>query len=225
MQLSGNRGESSAKYALRIDRIGVVHRPGREHFPPVAHASFDFFAPRTIRFSIKSREQCLQRFFAIAFEIHFHGITNPQHPSININLHGASLPLFGQELRIGKARPDHQQRVAIAHHVPTRLRAQQADRARHIRQIVRQRRLAEQCFRDAGAKHVGGLDDFLRRADAPAPTSIATRLPALRTSAARSSSSSVGTIRGECNPCQNGSCHARAAAFRPHPFLARRWAR
>ena len=48
-------------------------------------------------------------------------------------------PSFGQELRVREARADHQQRVAVRHQVPARLRAEQADRAGDERQVVGQR--------------------------------------------------------------------------------------
>ena len=41
----------------------------------------------------------------------------------------ARLALLGQELRVREARADHQQRVAVLHQVPARLRPEQPDRA------------------------------------------------------------------------------------------------
>ena len=71
------------------------------------------------------------------------------------------LALLGQELRVREARADHQQRVAALHQVPARLRAEQADRAGDERQVVRQRRLAEQRLRDARAEQLRDLDHLV----------------------------------------------------------------
>ena len=73
-------------------------------------------------------------------------------------------PSFGQELGVGEARADHQQRVAVLHQVPARLGAEQADRAGDEGQVVGQRRLAEQRLGDAGAEQVGDLDHLVGRA-------------------------------------------------------------
>ena len=80
-----------------------------------------------------------------------------------IDLHAARLAFLRQEFRIGKARADHQQRVALRHQFVARLGAEQADRAGHPRQIVGQRGLAEQRLGGAGSEPIGDGDDFVGR--------------------------------------------------------------
>ena len=80
---------------------------------------------------------------------------------VDIDLDAARLAFLGQEFRVGKARADHQQRVAVDHQLVARLGAEQADRAGDPGQIVRQRRLAEQRLGDAGAEPVGDRDDLV----------------------------------------------------------------
>ena len=82
---------------------------------------------------------------------------------LDVDLHAARLAFLGQELRIGKARADHQQRVALRHQIPARLGAEQADRAGDPGQVVGQRGLAEQRLGDAGAELVGDRDDLVGR--------------------------------------------------------------
>lgn len=74
---------------------------------------------------------------------------------IDVDLHGPRLPELRQELRVGERRPDHQQRVALTHHLVRRSGTQQPDRARDIGQFVVQRIFTEQGFGDPGAEPVG----------------------------------------------------------------------
>jgi hypothetical protein len=64
-------------------------------------------------------------------------------------------PSSGRNLRVRKAGAHNQQRVAVVHEVPARLRAEQTDRARYIGQVVRQTSLAEQGLGDAAAEPLG----------------------------------------------------------------------
>src|SRR4030088_2043588 len=58
----------------------------------------------------------------------------------------------GQEFGPWKAGPDHQERVAALHKVPTRLGAEQPEGPGDERQIIRQDILAKQRLRDAGSE-------------------------------------------------------------------------
>ena len=73
-----------------------------------------------------------------------------------------ALAFLWQELRIGKARADHQQRVAVDHHLPAWLGAQQPDRSGDPRQIVWHRAFAQQSFRHAGAETFRHRDHLIR---------------------------------------------------------------
>ena len=83
-------------------------------------------------------------------------------------------PSSGRNSDIGETRSDHKERVALDHHLIARPRAEQTDRPRDERQIIRQCSLAEQRLGNTGAELVGGLDDLVSGVSAPAPTRIAT---------------------------------------------------
>ena len=125
------------KDALRIDRLGFVHRARLQNFPPFRHAVFDLLAPLPILFASKQRFEGAQCFRAVADQIHFRRIANAQHFGIDVDLHAASLTFLGQKFRIRKTRTDNEQRVALGHQVPARLRAEQTNRADAEREIVR----------------------------------------------------------------------------------------
>ena len=110
---------------------------------------------------VQQRQQRAQRLRRVADQVHLHRIAQAQHFRRDVDLHRARLALLGQEFRIGKARADHQQRVALGHQIVARLGAEQADRAGDPGQIVGQRRLAEQRLGDAGAEPVGDRDDLV----------------------------------------------------------------
>ena len=150
--------------ALRIDRIlARFMRALFERFPPVFGPAFDLLAPCAVLLLFEQRQQRAQGLGAIAHEIDFHRITQAQHVGLEVDLDAARRAFLRQEFRVGKARADHQQRVALGHHVVTRFGAEQADRARHPRQIVGQHGFAEQRLGDARTELFGDGDDFVGR--------------------------------------------------------------
>ena len=130
-------------------------------------------------------------------------------------------PSCGRNSGVGKARADHQQRVAVHHQVPARLGAEQADRPGDERQVVRDRGLAEQRLGDAGAEDLGDLDDLVGRARAR-PRRPASR-PARRRSAPRPRAEVVArrarcaAARSRCPewivPCARGGCSTASSSW------------
>ena len=116
-------------------------------------------------FGLEQRKQRLQRLLRVADEIDLHRIAQRQHVGGDVDLDAARLALLGQELRVGEARADHQERVAFGHQLVARLGAEEADRARHAGQVVGQRRLAEQRLRDAGAQRLRDGDHLVGRVE------------------------------------------------------------
>ena len=100
----------------------------------------------------------------IALEVDLVGVPHAQPARVDVDLHGPRAARLGQPLGVREARADHEQRVAAVHHVGARLRAQQADRAGHPRQVVGHRGAAVQRLGDAGAERVGDRDDLVERA-------------------------------------------------------------
>ena len=183
---------------LWVDRIGALERALLHQLPPLPDLMLDLLAPGTVVLSLQQRDQCPKSRLRVTDELDLHRVADPDHPPVNVDLHAASLPLLGQELRVGEARADHQERVAVHHQVPARLRAQQTDRSGHERKIVGQHRLAEQRFRDARAQELRSLEHLVRSVERARPTSIATRLPAFRCRGARLTS--AGTTIGGAYP-------------------------
>ena len=145
-------------------------------------------------------------------------------PRVEVDLHPARLAFLGQELGIREARAEHQEGVAFHHQVVARLGPEQADRAGDPRQVVGQRCLAEQRLGAAGAELVGDRDDLVARALAPAPTSIATFLPLLSTSAARCRSRPSARLWAATSRRPRTPRRA-CAAVRRNPSPAGRWGR
>ncbi len=150
-------------HALRIDRLGRLHGAGFEHLPPLGDVLLDAFAPFAVGLLLEHRQQSAQGFGGIADQIDFHRIAQRQHVGCDIDLHAARLALLRQELRIGEAGADHQQRVAFGHQLVARLGAEHADRAGDPGQVVGQHRLAQQRLGHAGAEPVGDRDHFVGR--------------------------------------------------------------
>ena len=144
----------------------------------------------------RQRDQRPQRLLRVTDEVDLHRVADARHAAVDVDLDAARLTLFGQELRVGKARADHEQRVAVRSSAPSSASCRAGRSSRSRTGSRRARRLAEQRLGDAGAEQLRDLDHLVRRASAPAPTSIATRSPAFRTSAARAQSASAGTTRG-----------------------------
>jgi hypothetical protein len=150
--------------ALRVDgrRFGV-HRLLFQQLPAFRDVADDALLPGAILFALQQRNQGLQRRPAVPHQAAFHGVAQADHLRVDVDLHPARLALFGQEFRVGKAGANHQQRVALVHHVEARPGADHADRAGHERYVVRHRHLAQQRLGDTGAQQLGHLDQFLRR--------------------------------------------------------------
>ena len=68
--------------------------------------------------------------------VHLHRIADADHAAIDIDLNAPRLAFLREKFGIGKARSDHQKRIAFHHHVVAGFGAQQADRARDIWQVV-----------------------------------------------------------------------------------------
>ncbi|MHC2621452.1 hypothetical protein ACVIW2_003484 [Bradyrhizobium huanghuaihaiense] len=115
-----------------------------QRLPPSGDVVLDTLAPGTIGLRRESRQKRAKRLGSIADEADFHRKADRHHGSVDVDLHAAAAAFFRQEFGIGKGGADHQQRVAVRHHVVAGLGTEQADRARDPRQIVGQRGLAEQ---------------------------------------------------------------------------------
>ena len=103
------------------------------------------------------RDQRAQRGGGVADEVDLVRVAHPDALAVDVDLHRAGLVELGQELGVGEARPDGQQRVAVPHHLVAGPGAQQADRAGDVGQLVGQHVLAQQRLGHAGAEQVGDL--------------------------------------------------------------------
>ena len=210
---SGSRCESSQNTSCGL--IGSALSWARSSISRHHAATFDSICSRQARSSLrcKQRDQRAQRLRRIADEVDLHRVADPEHAAVDVDLHAARLALLRQELRVGEARADHQQRVAVLHQVPARLRAEQADRARSP---TAARPAAPPCRAapsptPAPSSSATSRDLGAPRRSAPAPTRIATRSPALRISAARARSVVVrhDARRGVAEPRVDGAVRGR----------------
>ncbi len=193
---SGRRFESSWKISCGLTGSAGSCARSLDHLPPLADVLFDLLPPAAVVLALQQRQQRFEGQRAVADEVDLHRVADAEHPAVEVDLHAARLALLRQELRVGEAGADHQQRVAVLHQSQLGRVPEQPDRAGDERQVVGHGCLAEQRLGDAGAEHVGDLDHLSVACSAPAPTSIATRSPALSTSAARRSCSSAGVTCG-----------------------------
>src|SRR5581483_139381 len=130
------------EHALGIDRLRAGHGALLDELPPLGDFLFDLLAPAAVGLALQHRDERAQRLPAVADEIDFHRIADRQHAAVDVDLHAARFPFLRQKPRIGKARADHQQRVAFVHQRPARLRAEKSDGTGDERQRVRQRGFA-----------------------------------------------------------------------------------
>ena len=113
-------------------------------------------APPMIRFWVQyRRDQRAQRGGGVADQVDLVGVAHPDHRRVEVDLHGLRLVERRHELGVRKAGPDGEQRVAAHHHLVAGAGAEQADRARHPRQLVAEHVLAQQRLRYSGAQEVG----------------------------------------------------------------------
>ena len=180
--------------ALRIDRIGRLHRAVLERLPPFRDILLYALAPSSIRVLIEQRQECGKRLLAVSNKRIFHRVTQRDVGAVDIDLHAAGVTRLGQELAIGKGGSNHEKRVALLHQVPAWLGAEKAERPGHKRQVVRYRGFTKQRLGKPGIETLGNGDHLIGRVRAPAPTSIATLVPLLRISAAFFRSSMPGNI-------------------------------
>ncbi len=193
MQPSGRRGESSQK--TRCGLIGSASLDARARpSAPTSRATSPRSARATTRSSLRSqqRHERAQRLARVADEV-----APPSGSGCRASgrrcrsERRAPAPSSGRNSEYGKLEP------TISSVSQSVISSQLGlVPSRPIEPVTNGRssgsdRLAEQRLGDAGAEQIGDLDRPRRRRRArPAPTSIATRSPALRTSAARRSSSS-----------------------------------
>ena len=160
------RGEL-VEQQLGVDRVRREVRAVVQDLPPARHLVLDLLAPGAILLALKLRDQGRERLLRVAHEEDVHRVAHSHEPPVDVDLHAARLALLRQPLGVGEARADHQQRVAVLHHVIARLGAEEADRAGHERQVVGQGRLAVERLGHAAAEQVGHLGHLVLRAERP----------------------------------------------------------
>jgi hypothetical protein len=148
---------------LRIDGIGRVHRPLLEGLPPFGDVVLDVLAKPAVLLASQLRDEGSQGLLTIADEAYLHRVADREHSPVDVDLHAARLALGGKKFRVRKVRPDHEQGIAVVHHLPARLSAQEANGTRNEREVIGERGLAQQRLRDAGAEKLSNLDDFVSR--------------------------------------------------------------
>ena len=146
---------------LRIDRGCGLMCPSVQRLPPFRDVIFDSLAPRAVAPGFQSRQQCAQCLGGVADEANLHGKADRQHAGVDVDLHAARGAFLGQEFGVREGGADHQQRVALHHHVVAGLGAEQADRAGDPWQIVGQHGLAEQRLGTARRQPVGDGDHLV----------------------------------------------------------------
>ena len=119
-------------------------------------------APAVLRLLLEQREQRAQCGGAVANQVQLHRIAQAGQRAVNVDLHAARTARLWQELAVRERRANHQQRVAVLHHVPRGFGAEEADAAGDKGEIVGHRRLAEQRFGDAGLQRLGDGNNLVR---------------------------------------------------------------
>ena len=149
------------EYPLGIKRLSRIHGAIFQRLPPALKPFFDPTTPGGFLLLRQHRQQRPHRRGAVADHIDFHRVAEAQPAAVDIYLNPPRISRLGQEFAIGKRRADHQEGVAAFHQIPARLRAEQPDRARHERQIVRQRGFSEQRLGHARLQALRDRDDLV----------------------------------------------------------------
>ncbi len=128
MASSGSRDESS--HATRCGVSGVMCSSARSSttLPPLRDLPLDEGAPRPVRLPVQTWDQCSQRLLRVADELDVHRVADADHPAVDVDLDAVRLALLRQPFGVREAGPDHEERVAVRHHLVARGRAEQADR-------------------------------------------------------------------------------------------------
>ncbi len=163
MQSSGSREESSWKTRSGLSGRRLDHRPLGEDLVPLLDFAFDLLTPGAVLLALQLRDQLAQRVARVADQADLHRVADADQPAVDVDLHAARLARFGQPLRVGEAGADHQEGVAAVHHLVARLRAEQADRAGDVGQVVGQHVAPVERLGDSAAEQLGDLLDLVRR--------------------------------------------------------------
>src|SRR5215217_4127592 len=144
-----------------------LHPAVLQYLPPALDVLFYPLAPGAVLLTPEVRDQGPQGLLRITDEVDLHRVADADHLAVNVDLHAPGLIRFRQPLRVREARADHEQRVAVLHHVVRGLGAEQAYRACHERQVVRERRPTVEGLRHPAPQDVGGLLHLLGSAERP----------------------------------------------------------
>ena len=200
MASSGRRGDELPEHPLRVDGVGRLHGARLHQLPPVLDPPARCFSRQErVVLLLDQRDQRPEGVACVTDEVDLHRVAQAEScvPSMSICT-PRGLPLLGQELGVREAasRPSGRCRTGSSSSqlgfVPSRPMAP-VTYGRSSGSTA----LPSSALATPAPQLVGDSRGPRRRAcSAPAPTSMATFSPALRTSAARRSSSSGGTTRG-----------------------------
>ena len=109
------------------------------------------------------RQQGAQRGHHVADQVDLVGVAHPDELAVDVDLDAAGLVELRQELRVGEARADREECVAVLHHLVAGPGAQQPDRPGDVGQLVGEHVLAQQGLGHAGAEELGNLLEFAPR--------------------------------------------------------------
>ena len=123
--------------------------------------------PAAVGLALQAGDEGTQRGGRIADEVHLVGVAHPDEGGVEVDLDPARLAELGHELRVGEARPDGEEGVAVTHHLVAGAAAEQPDRACHVGQLVAQHVLAQQGLGHPGTEQVGDLLDLGARGPRP----------------------------------------------------------
>src|SRR5215217_5717194 len=152
---------------LGVEELRVLHRAVLQYLPPALDVLFYPLAPGAVLLTPEVRDQGSQGLLRITDEVDLHRVADADHLAVNVDLHASGLTRLRQPLRVREARADHEQRVAVLHHVVRGLGAEQAYRARYERQVVRERCPTVEGLRHPAPQDVGGLLHLLGSAERP----------------------------------------------------------
>ena len=122
-------------------------------FAPVLHARLSLLQESLVCPGRQTRHEFTENAAAIADQANLHGKSQADASGIQFDLHSARLTGLRQELNVRKGGADHQQGVAIFHHVLRRARAQQTDTAGGIRTVVGDSGFPQKRLDDWGTEH------------------------------------------------------------------------
>ena len=144
-----------AEEQLGVQWLSRLGRPPLGLLRPAGHRGLDAASPGGAVTVDEKGQQGSQGLCGVSADVHLGGVAVAEVAAVDVHLHRPGLSGRGEELGVRLVRADHEQRVALVHERDAGRRAEVADRARDVGEVVWDDALAEEGVADPGVEPVG----------------------------------------------------------------------